>query len=300
MIRFEHLSKRYGALNAVDDLSFDVHPGKVTGFLGPNGAGKTTTLRIATNLVRADAGGVTFDDVPYAKLKQPLRHVGVVLEPVVFHPGRTAIDHLLMLAPYARTGRKRCEEVLGLVGMADAAGKRVGKFSLGMRGRLNLAAALLGDPETLLLDEPVNGLDPEGIRWMRELLRSLAAQGRTILISSHLLTEVAQTVDEAIIIAHGKLVYSGTLTDLETPTSGAVVVETSAPSAVVGLAQTRGWKVLSSAYDKAGTVVIAGPSPNEVAAAVVGAGMPLDGLGMQTSDLESVFLALTEDERGLR
>jgi len=299
MIRIEHLAKHYGAVKAVDDLSFTVEPGRVTGFLGPNGAGKTTTLRVATNLVRPDAGTVKFDQRTYAQLKQPSRHVGVVLEPVVFHPGRTAMDHLMMLAPYSQTGRARCEEVLGMVGLSDVAGKRVGKFSLGMRGRLNLAVALLGDPATLLLDEPVNGLDPEGIRWIRELLRSLAAEGRTILISSHLLTEVAQTVDEAVIIAHGKLVYAGSLEGLEHHDTGAVVVETSAPTAVVGLAHAKGWQVVTG-HERPDTVVIRGPSPNEVAVAVVGAGMPLDGLSRQSSDLESVFLALTEDEGGMR
>ncbi|MDR0284590.1 MAG: ATP-binding cassette domain-containing protein [Propionibacteriaceae bacterium] len=298
MITIEHLSKSYGSLAAVDDLSFTVKPGRVTGFLGPNGAGKTTTLRMATNLIHPDRGRVTFGGQPYRQLTKPFTHVGMALEPAVFHPGRTALNHLLMLAPHAGAGRQRCEQVLGLVGLADAAGKRVGKFSLGMRGRLNLAAALLGDPDTLLLDEPVNGLDPEGIRWIRELLRGLAAEGRTILISSHLLSEVQQTVEAVVIIAHGRLVYEGGLAELEGLAGSAVDVRSESPAAVRGLAHAHGWTV-REASDPA-VVRIEGATPTEIGQAAMTAGIPLAGLTEHGADLESVFFALTEGQGGMR
>jgi len=295
MVIFEHLTKRYGSLKAVDDLSFTVEPG-VTGFLGPNGAGKTTTLRIATDLIRPDTGKVSFDNEPYSKIRKPATHVGLALEPVVFHPGRTAFDHLMMLAPYAGVGKKRCQEVISLVGLADAANKRVGKFSLGMRGRLNLAAALLGDPEILLLDEPVNGLDPEGIRWMRDLLRSLAGEGRTILISSHLLSEVAQTVDRVVIIAHGKLVYEGSLAELESASTPIVSVQASDPAAVRGLAAQYGWTV----DVQPDQILIEGPTAAQVGEAAFSAGIALEGLSTHTTDLESIFLTLTEGQGEMR
>ena len=295
MVIFEHLAKRYGSLKAVDDLSFTVEPG-VTGFLGPNGAGKTTTLRIATDLIRPDAGKVSFDGTAYSKLRKPATRVGLALEPVVFHPGRTAFDHLMMLAPYAGVGKKRCQEVIELVGLGDAAGKRVGKFSLGMRGRLNLAAALLGDPEILLLDEPVNGLDPEGIRWMRELLRSLADKGRTILISSHLLSEVAQTVDRVVIIAHGRLVYQGSLAELESASTPVVSVQTSDPAALRTLAQQHNWTITVQPDQ----ILIEGPTAAEIGAAAFSAGIALEGLTSHTTDLESIFLTLTEGQGEMR
>jgi len=298
MIVCEHLAKRYGPVAAVDDLSFTVKPGKVTGFLGPNGAGKTTTLRVSTGLVRPDAGRTTFDGKTYGQLAYPLAHIGVALEPTVFHPGRTGLDHLMMLAPYAGVGRKRCDEVLTLVGLAEAGGKRVGQYSLGMRGRLNLAFALLGNPGTLLLDEPANGLDPEGIRWMRELLRAMAAEGRTILISSHLLSEVQQTVDEVVIIAHGRLVYDGGLAELEAPTGG-VAVRTTDPAGLLNLAAAERWTV-AGAPAPDGTVIVRGPAPADVSKAVVMAGIPLVGLAEQATDLESVFFQLTEGQGGLR
>ena len=297
MIVAEGLSKTYGSVRAVNDVSFTVQPGRVTGFLGPNGAGKTTTLRMSTGLVKADVGRTLFDGMPYGVIEKPLHRVGVVLEPVIFHPGRTALDHLLMIAPYARVPRQRCEEVLGLVGLSEVADKRVGKFSLGMRGRLNLAAGLLGDPDILLLDEPVNGLDPEGIRWIRELLRSLAGQGRTILVSSHLLSEMQQTVDEVVIIAHGKLIYEGSLASLEASTSSVVEVDSSQPEAVLAYAQTRGWAVKPG---RPKVVTLEGPTPEEVAAGVVGAGIPLSGLTTQTIDLESIFLQMTEGQGAMR
>jgi len=205
VISVSHLTKRYGPILAVDDLSFDVHPGKVTGFLGPNGAGKTTTLKILLGLAAPTAGSATIGGAEYRRLPDPLRQVGAALDSNTFHPGRSATQHLKVIATAAGIPHRRVGEVLDQVGLADAAGRRVGGYSMGMRQRLSLAGALLGDPGVIILDEPLNGLDPEGIRWMRGLLRSLATEGRTVLVSSHLLTEVAQTVDEVVVLANGRV-----------------------------------------------------------------------------------------------
>jgi ABC-2 type transport system ATP-binding protein len=213
------LTKRYGPVTAVNALAFDVEPGLVTGFLGPNGAGKTTTLRMLLGLVGPTEGEALIDGRRYAELADPRRAVGAVLETTGFHPGRSGRDHLRVLAQAAGIPRSRVDEVLGWVGLADAAGRRVRGYSLGMRQRLGLAAALLGDPRVLILDEPGNGLDPAGLAELRELLRGLAAGGRTILMSSHVLSEVAQTVDRVIIIAGGTLRYAGPLAEL-TSTQG--------------------------------------------------------------------------------
>jgi len=223
IIHVQGLVKRYGPVTAVDDLSFDVRPGTVTGFLGQNGAGKTTTLRMLLGLVAADAGTATINGLPYVELPEPLHQVGAVLEASSFHPGRTARAHLHIQALAADVDQSRVEDVLDLVGLADAAGRRVGGFSLGMRQRLGLATALLADPEVLILDEPANGLDPEGIRWLRGLLRGFAAEGGTVLISSHMLAEVAQTIDSAVIIHHGRLVVQAPVAEL---TAGGTDLET--------------------------------------------------------------------------
>jgi ABC-2 type transport system ATP-binding protein len=199
------VTKRYGPTVAVDDLSFEIHPGAVTGFLGPNGAGKTTTLRMLLGLAEPTAGSATVFGHRYADLEDPIATVGAVLESTTFHPWRSARHHLFMLAATAGIGRERVDEVLRLVGLTDAANRRVGGFSLGMRQRLGIATALLGRPRLLILDEPANGLDPEGIRWLRDLLRDYVRDGNSVLISSHLLSEVAQTVDDVVIIAAGRL-----------------------------------------------------------------------------------------------
>jgi len=209
MIRVEHLTKRYGAVTAVDDLSFDVTPGRVTGFLGPNGAGKTTTLRALLGLTTPDGGTATINGCRYRDLSNPARYVGAALDNDCFSPGRSASQHLQIMASAAGISSRRPAEVLELVGLADSARRKVGGLSLGMRQRLTLATALLGDPEVLVLDEPLNGLDPDGIRWMRELLRKLAHEGRTVLVSSHLLAEVAHTVDNVVVIARGRQVAEG-------------------------------------------------------------------------------------------
>jgi ABC-2 type transport system ATP-binding protein len=222
MIEARGLVKRYGSTTAVDNLSFDVRPGTVTGFLGPNGAGKSTTMRMMIGLDRPDAGTVRINGKSYHDLRSPLREVGALLEVTgskAFHPGRTARAHLTALAASNGIPRRRVNDVLEITGMDQAAGRRAGKFSLGMAQRLGIAAALLGDPAVLLLDEPVNGLDPEGIRWIRNLLKNLAAHGRTVLVSSHLISEVAQTADQLIVIGQGRLLAQTTVAELSARSS---------------------------------------------------------------------------------
>jgi len=222
VIDVEQLTKTYGTTTAVDQLSFRVAPGRVTGFLGPNGAGKSTTLRMMLQLVRPTRGRVLIDGRPYRELPQPLRTVGALLDVADLHGGRSAYQHLLGLARSNRLGARRVREVLALVDLEPVGGKRVRGYSLGMRQRLGLAAALLGDPPVLLLDEPLNGLDPEGVRWLRTLLRDLAGEGRTVLVSSHLMSEMAITADHLIVIGRGRLLAD---TDLASFTTGAESLE---------------------------------------------------------------------------
>jgi ABC-2 type transport system ATP-binding protein len=214
MIEARGLVKRYRSTLAVDNLNFDVWPGTVTGFLGPNGAGKSTTMRMIMGLDLPDAGQVRIGGKSYGALRWPLREVGALLEAKAFHPGRTARAHLAALAASNAIGRRRVEEVLSITGIENAADRRAGKFSLGMSQRLGIAAALLGDPQVLLLDEPVNGLDPEGIRWIRNLMKNLAAEGRAVLVSSHLISEIAHTADALIVIGQGRLLAQTTVAQL--------------------------------------------------------------------------------------
>jgi ABC-2 type transport system ATP-binding protein len=214
MIEAQGLSKRYGATDAVQSLTFNVRSSLVTGFLGPNGSGKSTTMRLILGLDTPDAGHVRIGGRRYHDLRWPLREVGALLETRAFHPGRSARAHLRALAASNAIPRSRVEEVLGLVGLAEVAGRRAGGFSLGMAQRLGMAAALLGDPQVLLLDEPVNGLDPEGIRWVRDLLRSLAAEGRTVFVSSHLIGEIARTADHVLVIGRGRLLADTSVAEL--------------------------------------------------------------------------------------
>jgi ABC-2 type transport system ATP-binding protein len=214
MIEARGLVKHYRHVAAVDNLSFDVRPGTVTGFLGPNGAGKSTTMRMIIGLDRPDAGQVRIGGKQFTDLRWPLREVGALLEARAFHPGRTARSHLLALAASNAVPRQRVDEVLAVTGMEKAAGRRAGTFSLGMSQRLGIAAALLGDPGVLILDEPVNGLDPEGIRWIRTLLQDLAAQGRTVLVSSHLISEIAHTAEQLIVIGQGRMLAQTTVAEL--------------------------------------------------------------------------------------
>jgi ABC-2 type transport system ATP-binding protein len=216
MISIQGLVKRYGRTLAVDRLSFDVQPGVVTGFLGPNGSGKSTTMRLTLDLDAPDAGRVRVNGRRYRDLAWPMREVGAVLETGAFHPGRSARNHLRALAASNGIPRRRVDEVLGIVGLTEVAQRRAGTFSLGMSQRLGIAAAVLGDPGVLLLDEPVNGLDPEGVRWIRDLMRSWAAQGRVVLVSSHLISEMAMTADHLVVIGQGRLLADAPVADLTT------------------------------------------------------------------------------------
>src|SRR5665213_2044777 len=227
VIEAQALTKRYGSKTAVDDLSFEVRPGFVTGFLGPNGSGKSTTMRLLLGLDRPTAGRSLINGKSYLDFAAPLHEVGALLEARAVHTGRSARNHLLAMAATNRVPRKRVDEMIGLVGLEDVAGKRVGGFSLGMGQRLGIASALLGDPGVLLLDEPVNGLDPEGILWIRNLLKALAAEGRTVFVSSHLMSEMAVTATELIVVGRGRLIASGSTDELiRRASTGAVVVRT--------------------------------------------------------------------------
>jgi ABC-2 type transport system ATP-binding protein len=237
VIEIRGLTKRYGATVAVDGLSFDVQPGTVTGFLGPNGSGKSTTMRMLLGLDAPDAGHAWIGGRPYAELPWPLREVGASLEAKAFHPGRSARSHLAALAAGSDIPRSRMDEVLDTVGLTSVAQRRAGTFSLGMAQRLSLAAALIGNPAVLLLDEPVNGLDPEGIRWIRELLRSLAAEGRTVFVSSHLINEMALTAERLVVIGAGRLLADTTVAEL---TAGATSLEEAFLELTTGSAEYRG------------------------------------------------------------
>lgn len=225
LIEIRGLTKRYGAVTAVHDLTFTPAPGRVTGFVGANGAGKSTTMRMLLGLTRPSAGSATIDGKRYAELREPLREVGAMVDPDVFHPRRTGRNALRVIARAADIPDARVDKVLGLVGLSDAAGRRAGAYSMGMRQRLALAAALLGDPGTVVLDEPANGLDPHGVHWLRGLIRSLAADGRTVFVSSHLLAELAQTVDDVVIIAAGRLVTHRPMAELRAEADGASLEE---------------------------------------------------------------------------
>ncbi len=285
------LTKRFGRVLAVDDLTFDAPPGKITGFLGPNGAGKTTTLRSLVGLVRPTRGQALIDGRRYQDLRQPRRVVGAVLESGGSRPGRSGRDHLRILSATAGVGVSRVDEVLEMVGLTDAAGRRVSGYSLGMRQRLGLAGALLGDPEVLILDEPANGLDPEGIAWLRDLLQGLAADGRSVLISSHLLSEVAQTVDRVVIVDHGKLRFAGPLDELG---SGTVLVR------AVGLDQlrialvARGYGVKAAAA--AAALEVSGATAEDVGRIAAAEGIVLSGLTSNSASLEAAFLRLTSSD----
>jgi ABC-2 type transport system ATP-binding protein len=284
------LTKQFDAVRAVDDLTFSVGPGRVTGFLGPNGAGKTTTLRCLLGLVAPTSGTATIDGRRYHDLPHPMRVVGSALEATGFHPGRNAQNHLRVLARAGGIDERRVPEVLELVGLADSATRSVGGFSLGMRQRLQLAAALLGDPGVLMLDEPANGLDPEGIAWLRAFLRYLAGQGRTVLISSHMLSEVEQTVDDVVIIASGRLVRACALDEL-TAGHSHVVVRTPAPQQLADALATHAPGARVTAEDGALHVVDADAAT--IGHIAFGAQVELHELSPATSDLEEVFLSLT-------
>ena len=288
----ESLTKRFGNLTAVDGLSFALEPGTITGFLGPNGAGKSTTLRSVLGLVHPDAGRATVLGVPYTRLDRPLHRVGAVLEASEVHPGRSGRNHLRVQAAAAGLPASRVEEVLALVELTAAARRRVKGYSLGMRQRLGLATALLGDPEVLVLDEPANGLDPAGIRWLRDLLRSLAAEGRTVLVSSHVLSEVAQTVDRVVIIHRGRLIQQAAMADVLAGASGSTRVRT--PDAERLRALLAAEKVaVSEAEDGA---LLASVPPERIGELAAANGIVLHELSVEQATLEEVFLELTGGE----
>jgi len=294
VIRVSHLTKRFGEKLAVDDLSFEVTPGTVTGFLGPNGAGKTTTLRLIVGLASPDKGSTTIDGIAYQALPAPCRHVGALLDAKAYHPGRKARDHLLVLAKASRIPAKRADEVLDLVGLSDVAGRRAGTFSLGMSQRLGIAAALLGDPPVLLFDEPVNGLDPEGIMWVRTLLQRLAAQGRTVFVSSHLMSEMALTATHVIVIGRGHLIADSSVEDLIKRTSGSVVRLRTPNAAVVRPKLEAAGATVSAGADDALTV--SGLRASVVGDIVFQAGAPVHELSPVEASLEEAFMELTRDD----
>ena len=291
------LSKSFGQVRAVSDLGFTVEPGSVTGFLGPNGAGKTTTLRMLLGLMQPDAGTATFNGAPYTALDAPLRTVGAVLE-TAFHPARTGRNHLRVYCRAAGFPLSRADEVLVQVGLADAGNRRAGGYSLAMRQRLALATALLGDPAVLVLDEPANGLDPEGIQWLRGFLRHMAHdQGRTVLVSSHLLSEVEQTVDRVVIVGAGRLVREGSMEQLRSGADGAGTVLVRGPD-VVRLAEilrTDGARVTQ----EDGALTVHGSTPADVGRTAFAAGVELHELRSHTSGLEEIYFQLTSGSEQL-
>ncbi|WP_027659407.1 ABC transporter ATP-binding protein [Salinispora fenicalii] len=298
-IRVSGLTKIYGNVRAVNNLSFRVEPGRVTGFLGPNGAGKTTTLRMLLSLVTPTAGQATIGGRRYADLTAPLRHVGAVLEASSAHKGRTGINHLRMICTAAGLPRSRADEVLAQVGLAPAARRKFKGYSLGMKQRLGIAAAMLGDPRVLILDEPANGLDPEGIRWMRGFLKSLAAEGRTVLVSSHLLSEMQLLADDVVIIAAGQLVRQGPVDQVIGSMAQTARVRVRTPQA----------ETLRTALEKAsatvevddqGALLVGGVDGATVGRAALAAGVELHELATERPDLEGVFLELTAGKAGIR
>jgi len=287
-IEVRDLTKRFGTFTAVDNLSFTVEPGRITGFLGPNGAGKTTTLRMLLGLVKPSSGAATIGGRSYHEIAQPMAVVGSALEATNFHPGRTGRDHLRVLADTAGVGTQRVDEMLELVGIPAAARKRAGGYSMGMRQRLGLAAAMLGDPQVLILDEPANGLDPEGIRWLRGFLRHLSAQGKTVLISSHMLQEVEQTVDDVVIINNGRLIKQGAMDDLHGETHS--IVRTTDVDALAGALRVA--DVTSTTQD--GSLLVQTDDLRLIGDVALRAGLPVYELRKATTDLEALFFELTE------
>ena len=289
-IEIEGLTKRFGPVTAVDDLSFCVPTGSIVGFLGSNGAGKTSTLRMLLGLVVPSGGRATFNGRPYRDLPHPLHQVGAVLEAANCHPGRSARAHLHIQALAGDSPRSRIDQVLDQVGLASAADRRVGGFSLGMRQRLGLATALLHDPEILILDEPANGLDPEGVRWLRELIRGLAAGGRTVLVSSHLLAEVAQTVDSVVIIDHGRLVTQSSLAELTAQAGMVVRIRTLGPAELAAALVAQGITASVVAADR---LEVAGATPEQIGTLAAERAIPIFEAVTDAPDLEDVFLQLT-------
>ncbi|MEV4762910.1 ABC transporter ATP-binding protein [Micromonospora chokoriensis] len=293
------LTKQYKNVRAVNNLSFTVAPGRVTGFLGPNGAGKTTTLRMLLNLVTPTAGTATISGSRYADLADPLRHVGAILEASSAHKGRTGINHLRVICAAAGLPKQRAAEVLELVGLTPAAKRKFKGYSLGMKQRLGIAAAMLGDPRVLILDEPANGLDPEGIRWMRGFLKNLAHEGRTVLVSSHLLSEMQLLADDVVIIAAGQLIRQGPVDQVLGSMAQGAQVRVRTPQAE---ALTTALKAQSATVnvDEQGVLLVSGVDAPAIGRAALGAGVELHELTTERPDLERVFLELTAGKAGIR
>ncbi|MGY3340614.1 ABC-2 type transport system ATP-binding protein [Streptomyces filamentosus] len=293
MIEVKEVTKRYGATTAVDRLTFTVRPGRVTGFLGPNGSGKSTTLRMVLGLHAPTAGSVTVDGRPFTDRPRGLRHVGALLDAGDVHGGRTARAHLAVLARSNRIPLARVDEVLEEVGLAGAARRRVGSFSLGMRQRLGIAGALLGDPPVLLFDEPLNGLDPEGVKWVRGLFRRLAEEGRTVFVSSHLMSEMEHTADDLVVIGRGTLVAAESLAEFAAR-GGRASVTVGAPdaSALTPLLLSAGAEVTS---EPGGRLTVTGLPAGRIGEIALAHGLPLDQLTTRTASLEEAFMELTAD-----
>jgi ABC-2 type transport system ATP-binding protein len=292
VIEIRDLTKRFGTVTAVDRVSFSVEQGSVVGFLGPNGAGKTTTLRMLLGLVAPTSGTAYIHGRRYRDIANPSRVVGAVLESSNPYPGRTAANHLRIQAMIGRIPPSRIDEVLDLVDLTNAAGRRVGQFSLGMRQRLGLAAALLGDPEVLILDEPANGLDPEGVHWLRGLLQRLAADGRTVLVSSHILAEVAQTVDTVVILDRGRLVSHSTLADLISSSGTSIAVRTPQASDLAAALVADGATIQAEHGE---WLTVTGATPERIGTLAAAHGIPIFETNSHAPDLEDVFLRLTTD-----
>ena len=291
MIEAEGLTKRYGDTLAVDNLSFSVAPGKITGFLGPNGAGKTTTMRLILGLDRPTAGRVTIDGQPFDQAVRPMREVGALLDAKAMHGGRSAYNHLLCLAQSNNLPKRRVDEVLGLVGLAGVGAKRSKGFSLGMGQRLGIAGALLGDPQILMFDEPVNGLDPEGILWIRNLMKALAAEGRTVFVSSHLMSEMENTADHLLVIGRGKLIADCTVAEFIAANSQQTVrVRTPQPDLLAKLATAAGARISD---DGDGSMVITGLDASRVGDLAYDNAVRLHELSPVHASLEEAFMALT-------
>ena len=296
MIEARGLTKRYGSRLAVDDLNFRVRPGVVTGFLGPNGAGKSTTMRLILGLDRPTAGTVTVDGRTHRRAASPMHEVGALLDARAVHGGRSARSHLLCLAQTNRIPVRRVDEVLGIVGLSDVAGKRSKGFSLGMSQRLGVAAALLGDPQVLMFDEPVNGLDPEGILWIRTLMRSLAAEGRVVFVSSHLMSEMENTADHLIVVGKGRLVADCPIAEFIARGSGnTVLVEAPAPDVLARAVTAAGGSVTQEPERPPGWLRVHGLTEAEVGGVAFAAGVPLHHLAAAKVSLEQAFMELTAD-----
>jgi ABC-2 type transport system ATP-binding protein len=294
LIAVQNLSKQFGSVTAVHNLSFTVSPGSVTGFLGPNGAGKTTTLRMLLGLVKPTSGTATINGRPFHQLGRPGRVVGAVLEAQGFHPARSARNHLRVYASAIGVPDAQADQVLGLVGLGTAADRKVGGFSLGMKQRLALATALLGDPQVLVLDEPANGLDPEGIAWLRTFLQSYARMGRTVLISSHLLAEVEQTVDQVVIISRGQTMFYGPLDQLRQSQQRRVLVQPSDLNALATALRAEGVQAIEQLPD--GRLAVSGVDSRHVADCALKAGVSIYGIQEEQVDLERLFFQLTSGQ----